>query len=257
MFSPLDRGLSYGDGVFRTIKVQNGLPDKWVLHYKKLVEDCNVLGIVCPSAETLLADMERLFVGKEVAIAKIIITRGEGERGYAVPRLAQPTRIVTKSALPDYPALNFDEGVQLHLCSLRLAHQPMLAGIKHLNRLENVMARMEWTDSAIADGVMLDEKGYVIECIASNLFARYGKILLTPDLGQCGVAGVTRQRILELAPALNYRSRVARITLNKLMQADEIIICNSLCGAWQVRAFNGQQWSALRLATQLRHILQE
>ena len=254
--SPLDRGLSYGDGIFRTIKIQKGVPENWSLHFNKLVEDCNVLGIVCPSAELLLTDIERLFSGKDsVAVAKIIITRGEGARGYAVPRLAQPNRIIIKSAFPEYPSVNFDEGIQLHLCKLRLSHQPLLAGIKHLNRLENVMARMEWKDSVIADGVMLDEKGNVIECTVSNLFARYGKTLLTPDLSHCGVAGVTRRRILELAPKLNFRSRVAQITLNKLMQADEIIICNSLYGAWQVKTFNGQQFPNLGLANQLRNIL--
>lgn len=255
--SPLDRGLSYGDGAFRTIKIQHGVPAHWALHFKKLVEDCNVLGIVCPSAEVLLADIGSLFSSEEIAVAKIVITRGEGVRGYAVPSLAQPNRILIKSAFPDYPAANFDAGVSLHLCSFRLPHQPMLAGIKHLNRLENVMARMEWTDSAIADGVMLDEKGYVIECTASNLFARFGKTLLTPDLSLCGVAGVTRQRLLELSPKLGYRTRIGRLGLSKLMQADEIIICNSLYGAWQVRAFNGQQWPRKELAVQFRNILQE
>lgn len=255
--SPLDRGLGYGDGVFRTMKIQHGVPDHWALHFKKLVEDCNVLGIVCPSAELLLADIERLFSTKEIGVAKIVITRGEGARGYALPSLAQPTRILIKTASPDYPAANFDEGVWLHLCSLRLSHQPVLAGIKHLNRLENVMARMEWTDGMIADGVLLDEEGYVIECTASNLFARFGNVLVTPDLRQCGVTGVTRQRILELAPKLNYQTKITQITLSKLMQADEIIICNSLYGAWQVRRFNGQHWPALELAVQLRNILQE
>lgn len=255
--SLLDRGLSYGDGVFRTIRIMHSVPDHWALHLKKLVEDCNVLGIVCPSAELLLADIEHLFSTQEIAVAKIIITRGESARGYAVPILAQPTRILIKTAYPDYPAANSDEGVRLHLCKLRLSHQPALAGIKHLNRLENVMARMEWTDSKIAEGVMLDEKGYVVECTASNLFARFGRTILTPDLSQCGVAGVTRQRVLELAPSLGYRTKVTRITLNKLMQADEVIICNSLYGAWQVREFNNQYWPALKLATQLRNILQD
>jgi 4-amino-4-deoxychorismate lyase len=254
--SPIDRGFTYGDGVFRTLKVHNGIPDTWALHYRKLVEDCNVLGIVCPGAELLLADIEHLFMPGEEAVAKIIITRGEGARGYAVPSLAQPTRVVIKAPLPDYPQANFDDGVQLHLCRLRLPHQPLLAGIKHLNRLENVMARMEWTDSAIADGLLLDEHGHAIECTMSNLFARFDKILATPKLDKCGVAGVTRQRILEAATTLGYRPEVTLMPLVKLMQADELITCNSLYGAWQVRAFNGRQWQQQGLAAQLRNILQ-
>lgn len=254
--SPIDRGFTYGDGVFRTIRVHQGIPDNWTLHYRKLAEDCNVLGIVCPEADLLLADIERLFTPGEEAVAKIIITRGEGARGYAVPCVMQPTRVVIKTPFPDYPRANYLEGVQLHLCSLRLSYQPLLAGIKHLNRLENVMARMEWTDSAIADGLLLDEDGHVIECTMSNVFARFNNTLVTPKLDKCGVAGVTRQRILEAASNLGYRSEVTLIPLVKLMQADELITCNSLYGTWQVRVFNGRQWQQQGLAAQLRNILQ-
>ena len=254
--SPIDRGFTYGDGVFRTLRVHRGIPDTWALQYRKLVEDCNVLGIVCPGAELLLADIERLFTPEEEAVAKIIITRGEGARGYAVPSLAQPTRVVIKTPFPDYPQANFIEGVKLHLCSLRLPYQPVLAGVKHLNRLENVMARMEWTDSAIADGLLLDEHGHAIECTTSNVFARFDKTLATPKLDKCGVAGVTRQRILEAASTLGYHPEVTLMPLVKLMQADELITCNSLYGAWQVRTFNGRQWQQQGLAAQLRNILQ-
>src|SRR3989442_10475250 len=104
--SPIDRGFTYGDGVFRTLRVHRGIPDTWALQYRKLVEDCNVLGIVCPGADLLLADIERLFTPDEEAVAKIIITRGEGARGYAVPSLAQPTRVVIKTPFPDYPQAN-------------------------------------------------------------------------------------------------------------------------------------------------------
>lgn len=255
--SPMDRGFAYGDGVFRTLRVQQGAPDCWALHYKKLVEDCNVLRIVCPSADLLLADIERLFAPEENAIAKIIISRGEGERGYAVPALAQPTRVVIKTPFPHYPETNFNEGVRLHLCNLRLSYQPQFAGIKHLNRLENVMARMEWTDNTITDGLLLDEKDRAIECTMSNVFARFGKSLVTPDLSLCGVAGITRGRILEAAPQLGLSVKVADLPLDKLMQADEIITCNSLYGAWQVIVLNRQKWQPQDLAMQLRQILQE
>lgn len=254
--SPMDRGFTYGDGVFRTLRVHQGIPDTWALHYSKLVEDCNVLGIVCPDAELLLTDIGRLFTQDEKAVAKIIITRGEGARGYAVQSLAQPTRVVIKTPFPDYPQANFKAGVQLHLCRLRLPYQPVLAGIKHLNRLENVMARMEWTDSTIADGLLLDEHGHAIECTMSNVFARFDKTLATPKLDKCGVAGVTRQRILEAASSLGYRPEVRSMPLAELMQADELITCNSLYGAWQVRAFNGRHWQQQKLAVQLRNILQ-
>ena len=257
LMSPADRGLAYGDGVFRTMRIERGLVCCWDLHYHKLRNDCAALKLACPTAEVLLDDIGRLFASEEVAVAKIIITRGAGARGYAITTPAPPTRVVLKSSFPAYASENFTIGVDLHLCQLRLARQPRLAGIKHLNRLENVMARMEWTESRFADGLLLDDKGRVIECTMSNLFARFGKMLLTPDLTQCGVAGITRQRILELAPQLGYRPRVAHLPLSRLMQADEIIICNSLYGAWQVKSLNEQHWQPQPLAAKLRALLRE
>lgn len=257
LLSPFDRGLAYGDGVFRTMPVKHGVVDHWDLHYNKLFSDCHALGIVCPSAEVLAGDIKHLFASDELAVAKIMVTRGEGERGYALPALAQPTRLLIKSAYPNYAAENFNQGVDLHLCRLRLPRQPMLAGIKHLNRLENVLARMEWTDNRFADGLLLDDKGRVIECTMSNVFARFGKMLLTPNLTQCGVAGITRQRILDAAPRLGYRPRIAHLPLSRLLQADEIIICNSLFGAWQVKSLAKQHWQPQQLAAQLRSCLQD
>lgn len=253
--TPFDRGFAYGDGVFRTLPVLHGIPQGWARHYAKLAADCQALGIVCPSAGTLQGDMARLCAKDEDVALKIIITRGEGERGYAVPPLSQPNRIVLKSPLPDYPVSNFTEGVKLHLCQTRLALQPRLAGIKHLNRLENVLARMEWVDGQIADGVLLDAEGDVIECTMSNLFMRRGGVLLTPDLSRSGVAGITRQRIIESAESLGHTIEVGRFKLKDLLHADEVITCNSLYMAWQVRALGEKNWLPGTLAARCRALL--
>lgn len=255
--TPFDRGFAYGDGVFRTLPLYSGLPHCWDRHFRRLRTDCNALGIVCPSEETLRDDISNLIDDGEDAVIKIIITRGEGARGYAVPPLAQPTRVVSKVALPAYPESHFSEGVALHLCEMRLARQPRLAGIKHLNRLENVLARMEWVDPQVADGLLLDEGGDVIECTMSNLFVRTGDVLATPDLSRCGVAGVTRERVLELAPKMGYRAEVRHLRLPELMDADEVVICNSLYGVWQVRRLASHGWPLGTLASRLREKLQE
>ena len=260
VISVFDRGFSYGDGVFRTMKIRNGLPVSWPFHYQKLVADCAVIGIVCPSAELLMSDLQKLFE-KELfsedltQVAKIIITRGEGERGYAPPVITVPTRVVIKSDLPHYAQSNYDQGVQLHVCDIRLAAQPKLAGIKHLNRLENVLARMEWRDDAIFDGLLLDQSGNVIECTMSNMFARFGKELFTPDLSLCGVSGITRQRILGLGRVLDLEIEVKSLTLEQLLQADEVIICNSLFGVFQVTQINHKVWSQQALAAKIRAIV--
>ncbi|MDO9282725.1 MAG: aminodeoxychorismate lyase [Methylotenera sp.] len=258
--SAFDRGFAYGDGVFRTMQIRNGLPVNWPLHYQKLVADCAAIGIVCPSAELLMNDLQQLFPvnefdENEIKVAKIIITRGEGDRGYAPPAVTAPTRAVIKSAMPQYAALNYAQGVNLRVCETRLATQPKLAGIKHLNRLENVLARMEWREDAIFDGLLLDQQGHVIECTMSNIFSRFDNKLITPALTLCGVAGITRQRILWLESVLNLTVEVTSITLDQLLQADEVIICNSLYGAFQVNSIGAKSWPQQKLASIIRNAL--
>lgn len=253
--SPLDRGLAYGDGVFRTLKVVNGVPEQWPMHYQKLVADCGAIGIVCPGADQLMSDFQQLFGVDEIAAAKIIITRGDGARGYTPPAITAPMRLMIKSPLPKYPQSHYVEGVSLHVCEVRLVSQPKLAGVKHLNRLENVLARMEWSDPTIAEGVMLDTADNVIECTSANIFARFGDTLLTPDLSQCGIAGITRQRILEFASTFSLKTKIEAFDLLKLYTADEVIICNSIYGAWHVRKINDRIWGGQNLAADIRKAL--
>lgn len=262
--SPLDRGFAYGDGIFRTLKVVNGIPEFWPQHYQKLVADCAAINIVCPSAELLMSDLSQLFLGDAdnanlTAVAKIIITRGEGARGYTPPAITAPMRVVLKSDMPNYPDSRFSEGVNLTVCDTQLAAQPKLAGIKHLNRLENVLARMEWgridISTDIADGIMLDMQDNVIECTAANIFARFGDVLLTPSLQQCGIAGITRQRIMDLAHTLSLKVSVESVDLKKLFTADEMIICSSLYSAWQVKQIDEIKMPTGKLAANIRAAL--
>lgn len=253
--SPLDRGFAYGDGVFRTLKIVNGIPAHWPMHYQKLVADCAAIGIVCPSAELFINDFQHLFGLDEVAVAKLMVTRGEGERGYAPPAITLPTRVVIKSDMPTYAKQYYVEGVNLHVCNTRLAPQKALAGIKHLNRLENVLARMEWKDDAIFDGILLDQQGLVIECSMSNIFARFGKVLVTPDLTECGVAGITRQGVLNIAHTLDLTIETTALPLARLLEADEVIVCNSLYGAFQVKSISKTTWAPQALAATIRSIL--
>ena len=258
--SPLDRGFAYGDGVFRTMVIRSGLPVNWPLHYQKLVADCAAIGIVCPSAELLMSDFLQLFSIEDVdsekqEVAKIMITRGEGERGYKPPAVTTPTRVIIRSAMPQYVKESYTGGVQLHVCNTRLSSQVKLAGVKHLNRLENILARMEWRDEDIFDGVLLDQQGGVIECTMSNIFARFDKVLVTPDLSECGVAGITRQRICDVSSALNLTAEVAPLSLSRMLQADELIICNSLYGAFQVSKIGDTTWVQQALAKTFRNLL--
>ena len=258
--SPFDRGFAYGDGVFRTMLVRNGLPECWPQHYQKLVADCAAIKIVCPSAELLMSDLQQLFSVEEiaedsVAVIKMIITRGEGERGYAPPAITNPLRVVIKSPLHTYPNTYLTEGVNLHVCTTKLATQTALAGVKHLNRLENVLARMEWKDPNIVDGIMFDDANHVIACTAANIFICNGDTLTTPKLDRCGIAGVTRQRIIDLAHLLGLTVKIQQINLAQLLSADEVLITNSIYGALQVKTILQTTWKPTSLAADIRKVL--
>lgn len=231
--SATDRGLAYGDGVFRTLLARDGEPMHWALQYAKLEADCAALGIVCPSAHTLLYEARIVASAHACAAVKIIITRGIGPRGYSPPPLASPVCVVSGAA---YQRENPD-GVTAHLCRLRLSRQPALAGIKHLNRLENVLARGEWHDAAIREGLLLDADGWVVGGVMSNVFVVEGGVLLTPALTHSGVAGVTRERVMGLMPC-----RVEALTLPRLENADEVFFTNSLIGVWPLIQLGQKRW---------------
>ena len=252
LISIQDRGLLYGDGVFRTLRVSTGRALHWPLHYKKLQHDCNALGIACPDVELLSAELNDLLVQFPDGVMKLIVTRGEGTRGYAPSMQSKNTRIWDVSPLPDYPADWAIYGIKARLCQLRISQQPRLAGIKHLNRLENVLAAAEWDDAGIAEGLMLDAAGNVIEGTRSNLFMVRGGELLTPDLSHCGVAGVQRERVLEWASAQGMPCRVGQFALAELLAADEIFLVNSVIGLWPVRELQDRTWSQYPLAMQIQ-----
>ena len=240
--SALDRGLGYGDGVFRTFLLRGGKPVLWRRHYAKLASDCNALGIACPAADILTRDVETLAAGEPDSVVKIIVTRGSAPRGYAFSRTIAPTRIVSSSPMPAYPHEYYDRGVRVHRCRLRLAAQPALAGVKHLNRLEQVLARAEWNDPAIAEGVLCDADDKIIGGVMSNLFLVRDGVLVTPDLKRCGVAGVTRALVLELARENGLAARIDEICIDDLLAAEAVLLVNSVIGVWQVAALDRKTW---------------
>ena len=255
--SVYDRGLLYGDGVFRTLRVHGRHVLHWHRHYQKLQQDSAALGITCPESTLLCDELQRLIQQQlpqqSDSVAKIIITRGlQTARGYAPTSHITPTRILSITPAPGYPNHFFTQGIKLRVCALRLGHQPALAGIKHLNRLENVLAAAEWSDADIAEGVLLDIAGNVIEGTRSNLFIVHAGKLLTPDLSRCGVAGVQRERVLEWAARHGMPWRVEQITLEQLLAADEVFLVNSIIGLWPVRELQGRIWSQHPISTQIQ-----
>ena len=230
-----DRGLLYGDGIFRTLLLRAGKLQQWSRHYSKLLKDCAAIKLPCPSEATLRDDLAVLTAKVQDAVVKVMITRGVATRGYTPPSTPSITRILSLSSIPSFPESFASSGVHLHLCQLRLSSQPYLAGVKHLNRMENVLAASEWADPEIAEGLLLDEAGNVIEGVRSNIFMIKNNEIITPDLSHSGVAGVQRERIIDLASKHAMVCKIKNISLAELLQADEIFLTNSVIGLWPVR----------------------
>lgn len=248
-----DRGFAYGDGVFRTLAVRAGKAPLWDRHYAKLAADCRALAITPPAETLLLEDLRHITARMTDCALKITVTRGSGGRGYAMPKTVNPRRIAAASPLPDYPAEYATHGVSVRYCRQRLALQPVLAGVKHLNRLENVLARAEWQDPSIAEGLLLDTDGAVIEGTRCNLFlVERGNVLITPDLARCGVAGVTRDAVIELAAKNGMACRIETVSRERLEAADEVLLVNSLIGVWPVSRIEVRTWDRFETATRVR-----
>jgi len=255
--SSLDRGLLYGDGVFETIAVEHGRPRFWLRHLARLVAGCERLGISQPEGNLLLEESLALIAGVECGVLKIIVTRGQGGRGYRPAADTLPTRIMQLHPWPDYPETCRGSGVRVRLCRQRLGHNPALAGIKHLNRLEQVLARGEWDDPDIPEGLLLDEDEHPVAGTMSNLFIVRDRVLITPELVRCGVAGILRTVVMEVAASVPMPLQVRTLELDDLWGADEVFLTNSLIGIWPVIAIGDHTYCKGTLTYRLQGLLSD
>ncbi|HQU16317.1 MAG: aminodeoxychorismate lyase [Chromatiales bacterium 21-64-14] len=249
-----DRGLQYGDGLFETLMVRDARPLHWERHLARLTADCTRLAIPAPDPDRLRREAAQVCQDAAAGTLKILVTRGAGERGYRPPPPSagvQATRILALYPAPAYPEAHRREGVVTRICATRLGINPALAGIKHLNRLEQVLARAEWDDPAIPEGLMLDLHGRVVEGTMSNLFLVRDGTLITPDLARCGVAGVVRAIILEQAAARGIPCQVRDVAAEELTGAEEIFLCNSLIGIWPVCRIDRHTYTSRSLTLRL------
>lgn len=237
-----DRGLAYGDGLFETIMIRAGQLGHWRLHWQRLQSGCHRLSIPLPDEGKILNDIEALrSVESADCIVKLIVTRGVGQRGYRSDMAVPPTVIISRHATPEFPVHYTQQGVAARFCDYRLPRNPHLAGLKHLNRLDQVLARQEWADE-FQEGIMLDAQGEVIEGVMSNIFCLQGSALLTPVLDQAGVAGVMRARVMQSALSLGLSVREARLKPDDLIAADAVFLTNSVIGLWPIRQLAGKVW---------------
>ncbi len=238
-----DRGFQYGDGVFTTLPVLAGHPIFLPLHLMRLAGDCGRLGIPFPGASVLEPEVRQLCRVQTHGVLKIQITRGSGPRGYRPTADMPPTRVLSLQEYVSQSRQASESGVRVTLCRSRLGINPALAGIKHMNRLEQILARSEWDDAFVQEGLMLDNVGSLIEGTMSNVFLVVGGRLVTPDLSECGVAGVMRSVVLELAAAGGIGTEVRRVAVDELGAASEVFLTNSLIRIWPVVALDNLGWT--------------
>lgn len=256
-----DRSAHYGDGLFETIAIRDGEARFWSLHNARIQTACTRLGITGPAEETLREELESAIAQSptlvEFATAKLIVSAGAGPRGYERRAETRPVVRVGIYAANRIPATLYRDGVDARICSTRLAIQPQLAGIKSLNRLEQVLARSEWSDTGIFEGLMLDTAGRLICGTMSNMFIATESGLSTPALTRCGVSGVMRRHLLGLLDEAGIDCDVRDIRLEEIDSADEIFLSNSQFGVLPVRACAHRQWKIGAITQRMRQLAAE
>ena len=228
-----NRGLNYGDGVFETMRVHLGALPFWPQHLARLREGAGRLGITMPDVDFIEACIADMVSAVDAGVLKLLLTRGEGGRGYAPPSDAVPTWTLSLLPLPRVQA-----ALRVHPCDTRLAIQPALAGIKHCNRLEQVLGRAEAARAGCDEGLMRDMAGNPICATSANLLVLRDARWRTPPVETCGVAGVLRGWLLSQGLV-----EVAAVTPDDLADADAVALCNAVRGILPVRALGAREWS--------------
>lgn len=245
------RAFQYGDGLFETVAIRDGEARLWDLHVERLQDSCARLGLPAPSAEklggalrTALEDANgQADIDTDYCVAKIVLSAAPTARGYSRTASADTDLLVGVFAASRPDASRLASGVITRRCVIPVAQQPALAGIKSLNRLEQVLARAEWDNPEIFDGLMCDADDNLICGTMSNVFAYRNNAWTTPRLDRGGVAGVMRRHILDVLRENGRPCAVEAISFEKFLAADEVFLCNSQFGVLPVVSCESSQWS--------------
>lgn len=241
-----DRGFQYGDGVFTTLRVRNGVPLFAKEHLARLERDAALLKLPEPDITLLRSEMAQLVHGCASGVLKIQWTRGIGGRGYLPSAHPDATRfLILRPIEPSGEQL--PDPVRVRLATLRLGINPAIAGAKHMNRLEQVLARMEWSDPQIDESLLLDSEGMVVEGTSTNLFLIQDGKLKTPRLDRAGVRGVMRDLLISWAKLHGVSVEKSRISLEDLTCSDALLLTNSLRGMTPVAQFEGHSYAGSAL----------
>jgi 4-amino-4-deoxychorismate lyase len=250
-----DRGVSYGDGLFETMRLSKGVVAHFDRHLARLRTGCERLAMHRVDLTRIAADVAAVAATRADGVLKLIVTRGSGPRGYRPSGMENPTWIITwHTSRPDDGAAKV-AGVRARYCTTPVNENAALAGLKTLNRLDSVLARSEWTDPEIVEGLMSDSRGCVVGGTMSNVFAVRNLTLLTPVLDRCGVNGIMRSLVIESARTAGFATEERTLTRADLAAADELFLTNAVIGVWPVRALESRDYPVGSTARALQRAL--
>ena len=254
-----DRAVQYGDGLFETIAIRSGRPRLWSYHTERLQTGCARLGLVVPDVQrledALSSALANAPVDTDYCVAKLLVSAGTGPRGYKRATDGPGTLLIGLSDSSRLPANMYRDGVRVRLCDTRLAVQPTLAGIKTLNRIEQVLARNEWDDEAVFEGLVLDTDERLICGTMSNVFLIDGNSLATPAITRCGVSGVMRRHLLTTVEQAGIDCEVRDIAGDELKTCQGGFLTNSQFGVLPVTQCAGRTWRQNEFSRQLMRLV--
>ena len=253
--SVFDRGLAYGDGLFETMswrytgKKKNQV-EFWKRHLNRISFSCKKLKISLPKENILQSHKDKILnkayrLGIKKGILKLIITRGIGMRGYKFEKNINPTIIFLAFPFRDYPNHFYELGVNTKFCKSYITSNRNFAGLKHLNRLDSVLARDEWNNEKIYEGMFIDENENIIEGTMTNIFLVKGKNLFTPELLDYGINGIMREVVLENYDKFFDKIKITKIKKTSLNEFDQMFLTNSLLKIMPVRKIEKHKFSIL------------
>lgn len=236
-----NRGLAYGDGLFTTAKIINGKIQYLSSHVQRLVLGCEKLVLFAPNKVELTEQLIQVAKPYKLAVLKVIITASNGGRGYARSIDPKSDIIIMVHDYPKHYEALAIKGITLGNSKQQIGINPMLSGLKHLNRLEQVLLRQELVNTKEDDLVVTNINDEVIEATSANLFFWLNDKLCTPDVTNSGVNGLMRQTILQQYPD----TLIKKVTLAELANSPAMFICNSVMGIMPVKNYNGQHLSIM------------
>jgi len=254
-----DRGFQYGDGLFETIAIRNGEPRLWSYHVDRLAKGCKRLGIRMALETELSEGVVQALSDDDIAVTyavvKIIVSSGVGQRGYGRAFADAPTLLFCAFPAEPLALASYRDGIDTLICKTRLATNSPTAGLKTLNRMEQVLARSEFADSDLFEGLTMDAADNIICGTMSNVFFIRDKTVLTPPLDRCGVEGVMRRHVIEMLNQRGIATSVQPLAKTSLADIDEVFLSNSQFGVLPVRSCAQMTWIVGDTTRQVMSIL--